>query len=95
MYSLKGWGRLPQRENVTQAWQNEEHSHEGKELEAEDPTETKTGMGKEHDLSKGLSDANHLSGFEGTKPQRTWNTVLTGRWGGDERFSLEERLDKM
>lgn len=48
------------------AWQNQKHSHEGKELEAEDPTETKTGMGKEHDLSKGLSEGNYLSGVEGT-----------------------------
>lgn len=40
---------------------------EGKALEAEDPTEAKTGTGLEHGLSKGLWEANHLLGFEGTK----------------------------
>lgn len=35
--SLRGWGRLPQRENVAWALQKEKHSCAGKELEAQDP----------------------------------------------------------
>lgn len=52
--SLRGWGRLPQRENVAWAVHNEKHSHEGKDLEVEDPTESETGTRKEHGLSKAV-----------------------------------------
>lgn len=59
------------------ALKSEEHSREGKALEAEDPMEAKAETGKVRGLTKGLSGADHLPGSEGAEAQRTWNSALT------------------
>lgn len=51
------------RQTVAWALQNEERSFERKAVEAE----AKMGTRKKHGLSKGLWQANHLSGFERTE----------------------------
>lgn len=61
-----------ERETVAWALQKEKHSCAGKELEAEDPPEAKTGTGKERGSPKRLSEAHHLSGLERTEAWRTW-----------------------